>query len=38
VALAPLGTRVAIATQPRLLRRLFAVLQAAAGVLLLTGR
>jgi uncharacterized membrane protein YfcA len=38
VALAPLGTRVAIALRPRLLRKLFAVVQAAAGVLLVAGR
>jgi uncharacterized protein len=38
VALAPLGTRAAIAMRPRLLRRLFAVVQAAAGMLLILGR
>jgi uncharacterized protein len=38
VALAPLGTRAAIAMQPRILRRLFSLVQAAAGVLLLVGR
>jgi uncharacterized membrane protein YfcA len=38
VALAPLGTRVAIALQPRLLRRLFALVQAGAGALLIAGR
>ncbi len=38
VALAPLGTKVAVAMQPRILRRLFAVVQACAGVLLVIGR
>lgn len=38
VALAPLGTRVAVMLQPRLLRRMFAVVQAAAGALLFVGR
>jgi uncharacterized membrane protein YfcA len=38
MALAPLGTRVAIALRPRLLRRLFAVVQGVAGVLLIAGR
>jgi uncharacterized protein len=38
VALAPLGTRVALAMKPRLLRRLFALVQAGAGVLLVVGR
>jgi uncharacterized protein len=38
VALAPAGTKVAIAMRPRLLRRLFAVIQGAAGALLLAGR
>jgi hypothetical protein len=38
VALAPLGTRTALAMKPRLLRRCFAVVQAGAGLLLLAGR
>jgi uncharacterized protein len=38
VALAPAGTKVAIAMRPRMLRRLFALVQAVAGLLLLTGR
>jgi uncharacterized protein len=38
VALAPAGTKVAIAMRPRLLRRLFAIVQAAAGALLILGR
>jgi uncharacterized protein len=38
VALAPAGTKVAIAMRPRLLRRLFSLVQAAAGLMLLTGR
>ena len=38
VALAPLGTRTALAMKPRLLRRCFAVVQAAAGLLLVAGR
>jgi len=38
VALAPLGTRTALAMKPRLLRRCFAVVQAGAGVLLVAGR
>jgi uncharacterized protein len=38
VALAPAGTKVAIAMRPRLLRRLFSLVQAVAGVMLLTGR
>jgi uncharacterized membrane protein YfcA len=38
VALAPLGTRAALAMQPRLLRRCFAVVQGVAGLLLVTGR
>lgn len=38
VALAPLGTRVALATKARVLRRWFAIVQAAAGVLLIAGR
>jgi uncharacterized membrane protein YfcA len=37
IALAPLGTRAALAMQPRLLRRCFAVVQAVAGLLLVTG-
>jgi uncharacterized membrane protein YfcA len=37
VALAPLGTRAALAIKPRLLRRCFAVVQAGAGLLLLAG-
>jgi uncharacterized protein len=38
VALAPLGTRTALAMKPRLLRRCFAVVQASAGLLLVAGR
>jgi uncharacterized membrane protein YfcA len=38
VALAPLGTRAALAMRPRLLRRCFAVVQGVAGLLLVTGR
>jgi hypothetical protein len=38
VALAPLGTRVAPAMKPRLLRRCFALVQAGAGLLLAAGR
>ena len=38
VALAPLGTRAALAMKPRLLRRCFAVVQAGAGLLLVAGR
>jgi hypothetical protein len=38
VALAPLGTRVALAMKPRVLRRSFAVVQAGAGILLIAGR
>jgi uncharacterized protein len=38
VALAPLGTRAALAMKPRLLRRCFAVVQAGAGLLLAAGR
>jgi uncharacterized membrane protein YfcA len=38
VALAPLGTRAALAMKPRLLRRCFAVVQASAGLLLAAGR
>jgi len=38
VALAPAGTKVAIAMRPRLLRRLFSLVQAVAGLLLLIGR
>jgi uncharacterized protein len=38
VALAPLGTRTALAMKPRLLRRCFAVVQAGAGLLLVAGR
>jgi hypothetical protein len=38
VALAPAGTKVAIAMRPRLLRRLFSLLQAIAGIILLVGR
>jgi uncharacterized membrane protein YfcA len=38
VALAPAGTRVALIMKPRLLRRLFAVVQAGAGILLIVGR
>jgi uncharacterized membrane protein YfcA len=37
-ALAPLGTRTALAMKPRLLRRCFAVVQAGAGLLLVAGR
>jgi uncharacterized membrane protein YfcA len=37
IALAPLGTRAALAMRPRLLRRCFAVVQAVAGLLLVTG-
>ena len=37
IALAPLGTRAALAMRPRLLRRCFAVVQAIAGLLLFTG-
>lgn len=36
-ALAPLGARIALAMKPRLLRRLFALVQAGAGVLLVVG-
>jgi uncharacterized protein len=38
VALAPLGTRTALAMKPRLLRRCFALVQAGAGLLLIAGR
>jgi uncharacterized membrane protein YfcA len=38
VALAPLGTRAALAMSPRLLRRCFAIVQGVAGLLLVTGR
>jgi uncharacterized protein len=38
VALAPAGARVALAMQPKLLRRLFAVVQACAGILLAIAR
>jgi uncharacterized membrane protein YfcA len=38
VALAPLGTRAALAMKPRVLRRSFAVVQAGAGILLIAGR
>jgi uncharacterized protein len=38
VALAPLGTRTALAMKPRLLRRCFALVQAGAGLLLVAGR
>jgi uncharacterized membrane protein YfcA len=38
VALAPLGTRTALAMKPRLLRRCFAVVQAGVGLLLVAGR
>ena len=38
VALAPLGTRTALAMKPRLLRRCFSLVQASAGVMLLAGR
>jgi uncharacterized membrane protein YfcA len=38
VALAPVGTRTALAMKPRLLRRCFAVVQAGAGLLLVAGR
>jgi uncharacterized protein len=38
VALAPAGTKVAIAMRPRLLRQLFSLVQAAAGVMLIIGR
>lgn len=37
VALAPLGTRAALAMKPRLLRRCFALVQACAGLLLIAG-
>jgi uncharacterized protein len=37
VVLAPAGTRVAVALRPAVLRRLFALVQAGAGVLLLFG-
>lgn len=36
-AVAPLGARTALAMKPRLLRRLFALVQAGAGVLLVVG-
>ena len=38
VALAPLGTRAALAMKPQLLRRCFAVVQAGAGLLLVAAR
>jgi uncharacterized membrane protein YfcA len=38
VALAPLGTRAALAMRPRLLRRCFALVQGVAGLLLFAGR
>jgi uncharacterized protein len=38
VALAPLGTRTALAMKPRLLRRCFAIVQAGAGISLVAGR
>jgi uncharacterized membrane protein YfcA len=38
VALAPPGTRAALAMTPRLLRRCFSVVQGAAGLLFVTGR
>jgi uncharacterized protein len=38
VALAPLGARTALAMNPRLLRRYFALVQAGAGLLLVAGR
>jgi len=38
IALAPLGTRAALAMKPRLLRRCFALVQAVAGLLLVLGR
>jgi uncharacterized protein len=38
VALAPAGAKVALALKPRLLRRLFAIVQAAAGVILIVGK
>ena len=37
VALAPLGTKVAVAMNPRVLRRLFSLIQAVAGILLVTA-
>jgi hypothetical protein len=37
VALAPLGSRTALAMKPRLLRRCFAVVQAGAGILLIVS-
>jgi uncharacterized membrane protein YfcA len=37
-ALAPLGARTALAMNPRLLRRCFALVQAGAGILLVAGR
>jgi len=37
VALAPLGSRTALAMRPRLLRRCFAVVQAGAGILLIVS-
>jgi uncharacterized membrane protein YfcA len=37
VALAPAGARVAVALRPGVLRRLFSLVQAAAGALLLLG-
>jgi uncharacterized membrane protein YfcA len=38
VALAPIGARAAMAMKPRMLRRLFAVVQGGAGMLLIVGR
>jgi len=38
VALTPAGAKVAIAMRPRLLRRLFSLVQAAAGLMLISGR
>jgi uncharacterized protein len=38
VTLAPAGTKVAIAMSPRVLRRLFSLVQAATGILLIAGR
>ena len=37
-AVAPLGARTALAMKPRLLKRLFALVQAGAGVLLVVGQ
>jgi uncharacterized membrane protein YfcA len=38
VVLAPFGARAALIMRPRLLRRLFAIVQAGAGILLILGR